>query len=217
MILLLFLLLISFSESFKMWEMAIRVDPKQESCFHHEWSRNRSVSFTYYVKHGGQGELDISFVLFDPNGALMINDLKQRGKNTIISTTLDGDYIFCFDNSHSSVNSKIVYFEFFDLNGDTGEAASYEFQPEDNVGLPDKFLEIVDKVDYSLAAVRISQRQSRMTETWDNYIIERKSSTINQFSAAQLVVMLFAGVVQVILIRSLFDERSRIHKIWRTK
>jgi hypothetical protein len=31
----------------------------------------------------------------------------------------------------------------------------------------------------------------------------------------QVVVMLVAGVVQVILVRSIFDDKSAIHKIWK--
>ena len=34
-------------------------------------------------------------------------------------------------------------------------------------------------------------------------------------STLQLVVMLVAGIIQVVLVRSIFDDKSAIHKIWK--
>ena len=44
---------------------------------------------------------------------------------------------------------------------------------------------------------------------------EHNFERVNFWSTVQVAGMLLAGVVQVILVRSLFDEKSSLHALWK--
>ena len=61
------------------------------------------------------------------------------------------------------------------------------------------------------------QEQIRAHEFRDRSIAERNFERINFWSLIQVVVMIVAGLSQVLMIRSIFDEKSPVRKILFSK
>lgn len=59
------------------------------------------------------------------------------------------------------------------------------------------------------------QDQIRNHEFRDRSIAERNFERVNFWSTVHLVSMLAAGLAQVVLVRSLFDEKSTLYSIWK--
>ena len=55
----------------------------------------------------------------------------------------------------------------------------------------------------------------RMIEARDRSILEDNYSRVNFWSSVQLFIMVSVGLVQVLMIRSLFEDRSKVGKILR--
>ena len=66
-----------------------------------------------------------------------------------------------------------------------------------------------------LSNVREHQEFIRMQEAKDRNIAESNYHRVNQWSMWQLLVMAIVSGIQVIMIRSLFDEKSRLHQFWK--
>ena len=55
----------------------------------------------------------------------------------------------------------------------------------------------------------------RITDLKDRSIMEHNFERVNLMSIFYVVVMLVTGVGQVVLLRSLFDEKSKINPLWK--
>lgn len=65
--------------------------------------------------------------------------------------------------------------------------------------------------------IRVSheQEQRRAVETRDRNIAEQNYDYVNRFSMMSIGVMITVGLVQIYLIRSLFETKSYLKKIFK--
>jgi len=65
--------------------------------------------------------------------------------------------------------------------------------------------------------IRVSHEQEirRAIETRDRNVAEQNYDYVNRFSMVSIVVMIFVGLLQLYMIRSLFENKSYIRKIFK--
>lgn len=64
--------------------------------------------------------------------------------------------------------------------------------------------------------VRHLQETARAYGARDIHVIEEEFKRVNYWSMLQIIVMILVGVIQVVMVKSLFDEQSAIHKLWKS-
>uniref|UniRef100_A0A8R1XW07 GOLD domain-containing protein n=2 Tax=Onchocerca TaxID=6281 RepID=A0A8R1XW07_ONCVO len=184
----------------------------------------RSFEVDFQVIAGGG--LDITFYITSPTGLRLINDLKHTDGTHKVDLNMVGagygDYLFCFDNTFSIQSDKRVFFELFLLDAQGHFLGGFDQQI--NVGAEllhtldtrvDHFQNVTTNVKNNLNTIERLQRQYASIELADRTAIERSYEMINFWSVLHLFVMLFALSVQVYMVRSLFEENSRIGRILR--
>ena len=62
---------------------------------------------------------------------------------------------------------------------------------------------------------KLFQDLIRITDLKDRSIMEHNFERVNLMSIFYVVLMLVAGIGQVVLLRSLFDEKSKINPLWK--
>ncbi|EEB10414.1 t1/st2 receptor binding protein, putative [Pediculus humanus corporis] len=73
-----------------------------------------------------------------------------------------------------------------------------------------RIINSVKKVKSHLLKIRHLQESFRAFATRDKNILEGNVSKINSWSLFQILIML-----SVVMVKSLFDEKSKFHKIWK--
>lgn len=201
-------------------EITINVDPGKEDCFFQNTKQGDIIDLDYQVIDGGHGDLDITFHLVDPNGRILLADYKKSENTHRADVSVSGDYKFCFDNTFSTYNSKTIFFELIIEGSDDSEWDDnldfdgvnidqiYELKVQD-------VQEIVNSVRNHLTKVRHLQDLIKSTEARDRNIAEENYFKVNTYSFLQLLLMIVVGMIQVVMVKSLFDERSKAHKIWK--
>ncbi|CAL1279705.1 unnamed protein product [Larinioides sclopetarius] len=164
-------------------------------------------------------ELDINFQLFSPSGKELISDFKQSDANHRHEVKEDGDFKLCFDNRHSHFSTKTVYFEVFvDSDSDDYDDKwdDYDFSPEllynDTM---DQIKSSIAKVREDLNTIKHHQDQLKAIESRDRNLQEHNFTSVNRFSILIIIVMILVGAIQIIMIRSLFEEHSKLHKVFK--
>jgi len=143
-------------------------------------------------------------------------DKSENNHQVVID--LDGDYKICFNNKKSRSGSKLIFFELL-LDNDGNQDLDYDdLAPDDDYG------DEVEEMGASLKLIkeRITkskhlQEQIRAHEFRDRSIAERNFERINFWSMVHAIVMIVAGLSQVLMIRSIFDEKSPVRKILFSK
>ncbi|CAH1186863.1 unnamed protein product [Phyllotreta striolata] len=199
-------------------ELTVFVEAGSESCFYQNVNRGDILDLDYQVIDGGHGDLDINFRLIDPTGRILLTDFKRSENNHRHDTVMEGDYRFCFDNSFSSFNTKTVFFELIiegEDNGqwDSNENIDFENVPKDVI--IDNAQEMMNVVRNHLNKARSIQGLLKSTEARDRNLAEENYFKVNTYSFVQLTLMVTVGIIQVIMVKSLFDSQSRVNKFWK--
>jgi len=200
--------------------LTVQIPAGRIECFYHTGRFNVPFEAEYQVISGG--DLDINFAVRDPNGGIIITEHRKSDALHRVDVKYPGEYQLCFDNSFSTFQPKLVFFEVFE---DTKETHADEFQQlgKVHVGIPmDTFGVKVEDLQQALGRVHLnleraikSQTVVRHFEAVDRVIVENNFDRVNFYSTVQTVVMVLVGIVQVVMVRSLFEERSKIGRVLR--
>merc|ERR1711988_848693 len=128
---------------------------------------------------------------------------------------MDGDHKICFDNSKSRSGSKLVFFELVLDNDGADDLPVDEFAETDDYDEVEEMSVSLKLIRERVTKSRQLQEQIRAHEFRDRSIAERNFERVNFWSLVQMIVMVVAGLSQVLMIRSIFDEKSPIRKIFK--
>ncbi|XP_068625961.1 transmembrane emp24 domain-containing protein 5-like isoform X2 [Battus philenor] len=186
-------------------DMTFTVPAGNTECFYQKVLPNEIIDVEYQVIDSTHGELDISFQLADPVGRIIVADYKKPENAHRHTSTLNGDYRFCFDNSFSTFSQKTV---FFDLMVETEDSSDKDYDDDKEMEM-----ESVAKVKDNVAAARRLQELLSAHEARDRNLAEDMCSRVMKWSLWQIAVMLLVGITQVFFVKSLFqDPSSRMRK-----
>lgn len=208
-------------------ELTVTLRAGGVECFHQPAKGGQVLEVEYQVLDANFGNMEmrqgmeINFILKSPTGQELINDHSRTEAIHRHEVKEPGDHTLCFDNSMSTLSTKTVYFEVYvDRAGsqedDEWEAGEIPYSPE--LVYNDTYADIkatIKKVHENLNQVKHYQDTKRAHEARDRNVQEHNFIRVNQFSMLFIIVMLSVGAVQVVMVRSLFEERSRLRKIFQ--
>lgn len=138
----------------------------------------------------------------------------------------DGDYKFCLDNSMSTWSDKIVWFEVSvedpddDYDDDYIDAEDWETLKENNEDTQTLFDMKMEDIKTSVHDVRIHIGKIRHYQfmvgahmSKDTHQVEANLSRLNFWSVVHMTLMIVVGLVQVFVVRQLFEDKSVVHKM----
>lgn len=208
-------------------ELTVTLRAGGVECFHQPAKVGQVLEVEYQVLDANFGNMEmrqgmeINFILKSPTGQQLVSDQSRTEAIHRHEVKEPGDHTLCFDNSMSTLSTKTVYFEVYvDRAGsqeeDEWEGGEIPYSPE--LVYNDTYTDIkavIKKVHENLNQVKHYQDVKRAHEARDRNVQEHNFIRVNQFSMLFIVVMLSVGAVQVVMVRSLFEERSRLRKIFQ--
>ncbi|KAL8617630.1 hypothetical protein ACOMHN_038022 [Nucella lapillus] len=211
--LLLSFLVFQIGSSFEV-DLTIEINAGATECFWQNIKKQVSAELEYQVIDGG--DLDIDCAVYSPDGRVLQMESRKTENVIRFETDVDGEYKICFDNSFSRMSPKVVFFELIADHGDNddddddGDDWNIDMaEIKDMVDLTVEDLKgIIDRAKNNLEKSIQIQNLIKMHEARDRNAAEASFSRVNNFSAFQLFVMISVGLTQVLMIRSLFQEKS---------
>jgi len=195
-------------------DLTIYVEPGKKDCFHQFIKKGTHYEVKFQVLSGGTSGAEINVDVLSPAWDLI------KGFGTVAKdrfrgeATEDGDHKFCLDNSFSRFSRKLVFFELLtddeDLNDDAGKV-DYDFAEDNTEDIYEVKLEEVkanvDSIRTHLDRSDSMLKSLRAIESRDRWFAERNFERVNFWSSVQLAVMVTVSLVQVLMVRSLFEEK----------
>ncbi|XP_029285437.1 transmembrane emp24 domain-containing protein 5 [Cottoperca gobio] len=200
----------SFSQSMDS-DFTFTLPAGRKECFYQTMRKDASLEIEYQVLDGAG--LDVDFFISSPSGQVLFSDYhKSDGVHTV--ETEYGDYMFCFDNTFSTVSEKLIFFELIldnmEVEEDQDEWKEY-VHGTDMVDM--KMEDIMDTINNVKARLGKSvhiQTVLRAFEARDRNIQESNFDRVNFWSVTNLIIMMMVSAVQVYLVRSLFENKRNI-------
>lgn len=217
---LVFITLTSKVRSFQL-ELSVAVEAGTRECFHQVFTPHLNIYFNYQVISGG--DFDISFWLTSPTNRVLISELnKNMGQHQILSEE-HGEYRLCFDNTFSHFASKQVFFYIYTLERFVDpEFPIVQSEYADQNVLNSLDIEVSSlnntflKLQQLLDTAERYQSAFRVSENIDRFTMETNFDRVNFWSVLNISVLVVVSFIQVFMIRSLFEDKSRIGKILRS-
>ena len=128
---------------------------------------------------------------------------------------MEGDFKICFDNKFSVTSSKVLYFEVIV----EGEDENYDdlarvFRDGEQFAVEDEYEENVQEIEDKLKKIKRDiiktahlQMQIQKTLSKDRSIAENNIRRVDTMSLVLVVLMVGAGVVQVVVVKRLFNQK----------
>ncbi|GAB5575267.1 transmembrane emp24 domain-containing protein 5 isoform X1 [Prionailurus iriomotensis] len=212
----------------------------QKECFYQPMPLKASLEIEYQVLDGAG--LDIDFHLASPQGrTLVFEQRKSDGVHTeawkksiwnnpslLLKTKLtlelsqlkgrieteDGDYMFCFDNTFSTISEKVIFFELIldNMGEQVQEQEDWKKYITGTDMLDMKLEDILESINSIKARLSKSghiQTLLRAFEARDRNIQESNFDRVNFWSMVNLVVMVVVSAIQVYMLKSLFEDKRK--------
>ncbi|XP_078417700.1 transmembrane emp24 domain-containing protein 5 [Cetorhinus maximus] len=200
---------LSFPQSFDS-DFTFTLPAGHKECFYQTMKKDATLEIEYQVIDGAG--LDVDFYIASPNGNILYFD--QRKSDGVHSVeTENGDYMFCFDNSFSSISEKIVFFELIlDNMEPEGDSNSWKDFLQGGEFLDMKLediLESINNVKGRLSKSNQIQGLLRAFEARDRNLQEGNYDRVNFWSMVNLSVMLIVSCLQVYMLKNLFNDKRR--------
>uniref|UniRef100_A0A8C5KDK3 GOLD domain-containing protein n=1 Tax=Jaculus jaculus TaxID=51337 RepID=A0A8C5KDK3_JACJA len=149
-------------------------------------------------------ELDIDFHLASPEGkTLVFEQRKSDGVHTVESEV--GDYMFCFDNTFSTISEKGIFFERIldNMGGQAQEQEDWE-----------KYITGTDMLEMKMEDILESTNsiKSRLSKSGNIQTVLRafeQLDRVNFWSMVNLVVMVVVSAIQVYMLKSLLEDKRK--------
>ncbi|XP_068581572.1 transmembrane emp24 domain-containing protein 5 [Cebidichthys violaceus] len=207
-----FVVLASFSQSLDS-DFTFTLPAGRKECFFQTMKKDASLEIEYQVLDGAG--LDVDFFITAPSAQVVFSDYhKSDGVHTVVDTE-DGDYMFCFDNTFSTVSEKLVFFELIldNMDRDDEEVEDWKEYVQGTDVLDMKLEDIMDTINNVKARLGKSvhiQTVLRAFEARDRNIQESNFDRVNFWSVVNVVVLMVISGIQVYLVRSLFEDKRKI-------
>lgn len=212
-------------------DMNFRVEAGSRLCFFEEGKAGQMMEIQYEVTDGQHGDWDISFEVMDPNGNKLLDDYKNTRNSVIFDLEVDGEYVFCLDNTFSVMNSKLV-FVYVLIENKQDEMEESEVSVVDDQGdeHPEEQILEWEGVDingesYYIEVTKIIDCLTRIlkhvlkarhlldvygvSKTRDSYLANEDTFIVDMWSGFQISFMFVVGLLQVYMIKKLFDNPGR--------
>lgn len=212
-------------------DMNFRVEAGGRLCFFEKGLVGQMMEVQYEVIDGQHGDWDISFEVIDPNGHKLLDDYKNTRNSVIFDLEVDGEYVFCLDNTFSVMNSKLVFVYVLienrqekaketevsvvdDQGGEQPEEEIIEWEGiyEDGKSYYIEVSEIVDSMTRVLKNVLKARHLLDVygvSKTRDSYLANEDTFIVDMWSGFQISFMCIVGMLQVYMIKKLFDRPGR--------
>lgn len=220
-------------------ELRLLLEPNKIECFYQD-AKDRhflEISFQVIASSGAWigaatslEELKVDFSLNDPEGKLVASDIQAREGSHIHPVSLSGVYKICFANtgpysrSGKTVNLDLYLYSESD-NDRWGQYApgnsggnGFSLSPEtgDTLDSLESIRTSVNKIRDDLIRVGREQEERRAIERRDRNIVEANFEYINRFSLLTTIVTVLVLLVQLVFIKSFFDDSSVLRKHLRS-
>uniref|UniRef100_A0A0N5A328 GOLD domain-containing protein n=1 Tax=Parastrongyloides trichosuri TaxID=131310 RepID=A0A0N5A328_PARTI len=205
--------------------LTVEVPPGKFQCFFQSIDnpKHKFIEIDYQVIDGG--DLNINFMTVI-GAEILIQEVSKREGNHKIQIKSLGEYQLCFDNTFSYQSRKVVFFELFllDENGDMSEEELSRMNQNDPImkkqieqlGMHvEQFRSSFEKIKQALNKVEYHQALLRAYESRDRAIMGANLNRVNLWSTINTVVIAFVGCLQVFMIKSLFNENSKLGRLLR--
>ncbi len=183
--------------------LTFELPDNERMCFYQDFNTSTDHVFEYSVIKGGQNDVDVS--VESPNGKILYKETKQKS-DLFRFISGHGIFTFCFSNEFSTFTHKVVYFDVHLETMDTLPVVMGDNRPTANTHMEDS-MEVIHQSSLKVMDV---QTEYRLNEARGRHQAEDLNHGVQIWSIGQAIVILCAGMGQVLVLKTFFTEKREL-------
>jgi len=183
-------------------ELTFELPDKEENCFYEEIKEAVQFTLEFQVIDGGNNDVDCK--IQDPKQRVLY-EVKRKNYDTYQTVTkTGGEYKICFSNEFSTFTHKVVYFD-LQVGDDDDEERLFPGEEKKEMAFQQTEMSTVNIYE-RLKAIIDFQTHHRLREVGERHFAEGLRDRVQLWSLLQFVIMITVSLVQVLIVRSFFNQ-----------
>lgn len=172
---------------------------QEKACYYITTDKpNMRVGYYFAVQSGGS--FDIDYLIKAPNGAIIVNEEKQRQGDWVFTAENIGEYEFCFANGMSTFAEKVVDFEIKMDNDFKAELPKTPDQPAAVEGMEESINRIENKLNELTKSLQYYKTRNNRNQS----TVKSTESRIFYFSFFDVLLMCGMAGLQIVIVQLYF-------------
>jgi protein ERP2 len=202
-------LLISLSSGVAASALSTAIAANQRLCFHADVDKaGEKIGFYFAVQSGGS--FDIDFEVKDPDDKVVLDGLRERQGDYILTANKVGEYSFCFENDMSTLTEKLVDFDIMVESEPRREAPAKVSQLSDHTSALE---ESIYKLNTMLISVERTQKYFHTRENRGFSTVASTQNKIFWYAVMESLAIIAMAVFQVYILQTFFTQTGRRYKV----
>ncbi|KAH3900932.1 related to Protein ERP3 [Saccharomycodes ludwigii] len=178
------------------------------------------IDYYFAVQHGEEGDYDINYEIFGPDGVKLISRTHERQGEWFFNAEFKGEYKFCFESSKKGLG-KIIDFDVSYTCQHMKETEQTKLKNMErnkllnnleNEQQETKLWDMLDDIERQLSLLERNLEYYKTRTKRNNYTVRSTTKRVFWFSIYSIFLTIAIGIGQILMLKFLFN-RSRKHRV----
>ncbi|KAF7329026.1 Endosomal cargo receptor [Mycena venus] len=171
-------------------------------CFYADVDKaGEKIGFYFAVQSGGS--FDIDFDIKDPNDKILLDGVRERQGDYVLTANTVGEYSFCFENDMSTLTEKLVDFDIMVESEPRREAPAKPGQISEHTSALE---ESVFRLNGMLMNIKRTQKHFHTRENRGFSIVKSTQNRLFWYAVLESLGVVAMAVFQVYVLQTFFTK-----------
>jgi len=178
-------------------------------CFYADVDKaGEKIGFYFAVQSGGS--FDIDFSVKDPKDKIILDGLRERQGDYVLTANTVGEYAFCFENDMSTLTEKLIDFDIMveseprrQVEVKTGQISEHTSSLEESIF----------RLNGMLMGIKRTQKHFHTRENRGFSVVKSTQSRLFWYAVFESLAIVGMAVFQVYILQTFFTKTGRRYKV----
>ncbi|KAI0067534.1 hypothetical protein BV25DRAFT_1905311 [Artomyces pyxidatus] len=183
--------------------------PNERLCFYADVDKaGEKIGFYFAVQSGGS--FDVDFEVKDPTEKVLLDGLRERQGDYVLTANTPGEYAFCFENDMSTLTEKLIDFDIMVESEPRREPPAKPGQINEHTS---ELEESVFRLSGMLANIKRTQKYFHTRENRGFSIVKSTQNRLFWYAVFETLGVIGMAIVQVYILQTFFTKTGRRYKV----
>ncbi|KAF8888986.1 emp24/gp25L/p24 family/GOLD-domain-containing protein [Infundibulicybe gibba] len=185
------------------------ISANERLCFYADVDKaGEKLGFYFAVQSGGS--FDIDFDVRDPNGKAILDGVRERQGDYVLTANTVGEYAFCFENDMSTLTEKLVDFDIMVESEPRREAPAKPGKISEHTSALE---ESIFRLNGMLMNIKRTQKYFHTRENRGFSIVKSTQNRLFWYAVFESLAVIGMAVFQVYVLQTFFTKTGRRYKV----
>ncbi|KAL4264236.1 EMP24/GP25L family protein [Pleurotus pulmonarius] len=204
-----FLYLLAYTRPANASALTTAIGANERLCFFADVDKaGEKIGFYFAVQSGGS--FDIDFEVKDPTEKVILDGVRERQGDYVLTANTVGEYSFCFENDMSTLTEKLVDFDIMVESEPRREAPAKPGQISEQTSALE---ESIFRLNGMLQNIKRTQKYYHTRENRGFSVVKSTINRLFWYTVIESLAVVGMSILQVYVLQTFFTKTGRRYKV----